>query len=322
MPGEFAAHERTVICWPSRHDLYGNHIGDARLAHAALAKTISGFEPVTMIANAQDAERARLLCGDAVEVVELPLDDSWFRDTGPIYVFDGDKRIAGNWVFNGWGNKFVPFDKDAALARSFAEFMGHEVRNIDMVFEGGSITVDGTGLLATTEQCLLNPNRNPNMSREQIAATMKYELGADEVMWLPHGLSLDEDTDGHVDNVACFTAPRMLVMQGCDDKSVSDFERLAQNRRVAETFDVTIREVPVLPRIDVHGVTVQVPYLNFYLVNGAVIVPVCGHAADDDMLALIAEFVPDRQVVGLDVGAILAFGGGGIHCITQQIPAL
>ena len=322
MPGEFAAHERTVICWPSRHDLYGNHIGDARLAHAALAKTISGFEPVTMIANAQDAERARLLCGDAVEVVELPLDDSWFRDTGPIYVFDGDKRIAGNWVFNGWGNKFVPFDKDAALARSFAEFMGHEVRNIDMVFEGGSITVDGTGLLATTEQCLLNPNRNPNMSREQIAATMKHELGATDVMWLPHGLSLDEDTDGHVDNVACFTAPRMLVMQGCDDKSVSDFERLAQNRRVAEKFDVTIREVPVLPRIDVHGVTVQVPYLNFYLVNGAVIVPVCGHAADDDMLALIAEFVPDRQVVGLDVGAILAFGGGGIHCITQQIPAL
>jgi agmatine deiminase len=160
------------------------------------------------------------------------------------------------------------------------------------------------------------------MSREQIAATMKHELGATEVMWLPHGLSLDEDTDGHVDNVACFTAPRTLVMQGCDDKSVSDFERLAQNRRVAETFDVTIREVPVLPRIDVHGVTVQVPYLNFYLVNGAVIVPVCGHAADDDMLALIAEFVPDRQVVGLDVGAILAFGGGGIHCITQQIPAI
>ena len=188
MPGEFAAHERTVICWPSRHDLYGNHIGDARLAHAALAKTISGFEPVTMIANAQDAERARLLCGDAVDVVELPLDDSWFRDTGPIYVFDGDKRIAGNWVFNGWGNKFVPFDKDAALARSFAELMGHEVRNIDMVFEGGSITVDGTGLLATTEQCLLNPNRNPHMSREQIAATMKHELGATEVMWLPHGL--------------------------------------------------------------------------------------------------------------------------------------
>jgi agmatine deiminase len=237
-------------------------------------------------------------------------------------VFEGDKRIAGNWVFNGWGNKFVPFDKDAVLARSFADLMGHEVRNIDMVFEGGSITVDGTGLLATTEQCLLNPNRNPNMSREQIAATMKHELGATDVMWLPHGLSLDEDTDGHVDNVACFTAPRTLVLQGCDDKSVSDFERLAQNRRVAEKFDVTIREVPVLPRIDVHGVTVQVPYLNFYLVNGAVIVPVCGHAADDDMLALIAEFVPDRQVVGLDVGAILAFGGGGIHCITQQIPAL
>ena len=296
-------------------------MGDARLAHAALAKTISGFEPITMIANAQDADRARLLCGDNVEVVELPLDDSWFRDTGPIYVFDGDKRIAGNWVFNGWGNKFVPYDKDAALARSFAELMGHEIRNIDMVFEGGSITVDGTGLLATTEQCLLNPNRNPHLTREEIAATLEHELGAADVIWLPHGLSLDEDTDGHVDNVACFTAPQTLVMQGCDDTSVSDYARLRENRHVAEMFDITIREVPVLPRIEVHEVTVQVPYLNFYLVNGAVIVPVCGHAADDDMLALIAEFVPDRQVVGLDVGAILAFGGGGIHCITQQIPA-
>ncbi|MSV67052.1 MAG: agmatine deiminase, partial [Actinobacteria bacterium] len=200
MPGEFARHERTVICWPSRVDLYNDRMGDARMAHAALARTISAFEPVTMIANETDVERAKLLCGDTVDVVALPIDDSWFRDSGPIYVFDGEKRIAGNWVFNGWGEKFPPFDKDAAVAKKWANLAGHEVRDINMVFEGGSITVDGEGVLATTEQCLLNPNRNPTLSKEAIASMVQQELGANEIVWLPHGLSMDDDTDGHVDN--------------------------------------------------------------------------------------------------------------------------
>jgi agmatine deiminase len=322
MPGEFARHERTVICWPSRADLYNDRMGDARMAHAALARTISAFEPVTMIANETDVERAKLLCGDTVDVVALPIDDSWFRDSGPIYVFDGEKRIAGNWIFNGWGEKFPPFDKDAAVAKKWAHLAGHEVRDVNMVFEGGSITVDGEGVLATTEQCLLNPNRNPTLSKEAIASMLRKELGANEIVWLPHGLSMDDDTDGHVDNVACFVAPQTIVLQGCDDPSTPDFNLLAENRRIAEQHNLVIKEVPVLPVVQFGGKTVQVPYLNFYLVNGAVIVPVCGHAADDDVLALIGEFIPDREVVGLDIGGILAYGGGGIHCITQQIPAL
>jgi agmatine deiminase len=237
-------------------------------------------------------------------------------------VFDGDKRIDGNWIFNGWGEKFPPFDKDAAVAKKWAHLAGHEVRDINMVFEGGSITVDGEGVLATTEQCLLNPNRNPTLSKEAIASMLQQELGANEIVWLPHGLSMDDDTDGHVDNVACFVAPRTIVLQGCDDPSTPDFNLLAENRRIAEQHNLVIKEVPVLPVVQFGGKTVQVPYLNFYLVNGAVIVPVCGHAADDDVLALIGEFIPDREVVGLDIGGILAYGGGGIHCITQQIPAL
>ncbi|MEY2939485.1 MAG: agmatine deiminase family protein [Ilumatobacteraceae bacterium] len=322
MPGEFARHERTVICWPTRLSVYGEHIAEARSAHAALARTISGFEPVTMIANLGEGDDARERCGSSVEVVEMPIDDSWFRDTGPIYVTEDSRRVATSWMFNGWGGKFSPIDADIAIARRWAAHSGHDVRQIDMVLEGGSITSDGARFLATTEQCLLNPNRNPTMTKDEIESRLVTELGLPEIIWLPHGLSLDDDTDGHVDNVAIFIESGVIVMQGCADRSLVDHERLLENRRIAEQFDVVIREIPVLPTITYHGERVQVPYLNFYLVNGGAIVPVCGHADDDEMLALLADFMPDREVVGLDIGGILAYGGGGIHCVTQQVPAV
>ena len=154
-------------------------------------------------------------CGGAVEVVELPIDDSWFRDSGPIYVVspDGSRRVALDWVFNGWGEKFAPWEADDAVARRWAEHAGHEWRSVPMVLEGGSITVDGEGTLVTTEQCLLHPNRNPDLSRADIEATLCAELGVTTIVWLPHGLALDDDTDGHVDNVAAFARPGVLVVQ-------------------------------------------------------------------------------------------------------------
>lgn len=321
MPAEFARHERTVMCWPSRRDLYGSRLGDAKRAHATVARTISGFEPVTMIANFDDVAEAKKLCGDTVEVINLPIDDSWFRDSGPTYVVDNDHRVGTCWVFNGWGNKFTPYDNDAKVAAAWLRTQNETVRTVDMVLEGGSINVDGAGTLVTTEQCLLHPNRNPSLSRQQIATRLCTELGQERVVWLPHGLALDDDTDGHVDNVAAFCAPNVLVLQGCDDPREVDFARCAANRLAGEREGLEIREIPVLPFISIDGRRAVVPYLNFYVVNGGVIVPVCNHAADDDMMALIAEWFPNRQVVGLDVGEILAFGGGGIHCITQQVPA-
>jgi agmatine deiminase len=141
-------------------------------------------------------------------------------------------------------------------------------------------------------------------------------------VWLPHGVSMDDDTDGHVDNVAAFVAPNVLVMQGCSDESLVDHRLMRENRVVAEQHGLTILDVPVLPMVEFGGRMVQVPYLNFYVVNGAAIVPVAGHEADDEMLALLGEYMPDRDIVGLDVGGILAYGGGGIHCITQQIPKI
>ena len=321
MPPEFAAHERSLVCWPTRVDLYGEFLPDAKRAHAALARTISGYEPVSMIARPQDVEEAKRACGDGVDVVGIAIDDSWVRDTGPIYVRDGNERVALDWIFNGWGNKFTPYDNDAKLASAWADHACHRAKHIDMVLEGGSINVDGAGRLVTTEQCLLHENRNPALTREEIEARLCTELGVNEVVWLPHGVSMDDDTDGHVDNVAAFVAPGVLVMQGCNDESLVDHRLMRENRAVAERHGLTILEVPVLPLVEYGGRTVQAPYLNFYMVNGAAIVPVAGHAADDEMLALLGEYMPDRDVIGLDIGGILAYGGGGIHCITQQVPA-
>lgn len=330
MPAEFAPHERTVLCWPCRDELYGELMPEARAAHAEVARVLAAFEPVTMIARpGSDAAEATEACGGGVEVVELPIDDSWFRDSGPIYVIDPDgTRVATDWVFNGWGGKFVPFADDDAIAARWAEHAGHPSRRIPMVLEGGSITVDGEGTLITTAQCLLHPNRNISLTRTDIEARLAAELGAAVVHWLPFGLVDDDDTDGHVDNIAAFTRPGRLLLQGCDDPDEPDHERLEANRRWIEgAADASGRalevvEVPVLPFAEIGGERVPVPYLNLYLGNGVVLVPVCGHPADDDMCALIGEELPGRTLVPLDVGAVLAFGGGGIHCITQQVPAV
>jgi agmatine deiminase len=332
LPAEWERHERTAMCWPVRVDMWGDLLADAEAAHAEVANAIAGFETVTMLAAPRTAERAAAMCGPGVEVVELPLDDSWFRDTGPIYVVDSaGERVATDWRFNAWGGKFTPYADDAVAASRFATFVGDPVRSIDMVFEGGSITGDGEGTLVTTTQCLMHPNRNPTMTQRDIESVLHDELGADRVIWLPHGLALDDDTDGHVDNIAAFAAAGHLVLQGCDDPDEADWLRLDVDRRVATGVldargrPLEVVTVPVLPFAEIDRGTgperVVVPYLNYYLGNGFVVIPTCGHPADDDMVALIAEQYPGREAVALDVGAILAGGGGGIHCITQQVPA-
>ena len=328
MPAEAAAHERTVMCWPCREEIYpGRLLAEARAAHAEVARTIQRFEPVTMIARpGADADDAAAACGPGVEVVELPIDDSWFRDSGPMFVVGDGRRVALDWVFNGWGEKFTPFAADAAVGAAWAAAVGHEVRALPMVLEGGSIAVDGAGSGVTTVQCLMHPNRNPSMTQTEIEATICAELGLARLLWLPHGLAGDDDTDGHVDNVAAFARPGLLVVQGCDDPDEDDWLRLNVNARVASGWSdargepLQVVEIPVLPFVEREGDRFAVPYLNYYVGNGFVLVPVCGHRADGDALALIAEQHPGREVIGLDVGAILAVGGGGIHCITQQVP--
>jgi agmatine deiminase len=329
MPGEFAPHERTVLCWPCRDEIYpGPDLADARAAHAELARAIARYEPVTMIASPGQVAAAAEACGGSVDVVELPIDDSWFRDSGPIYAFEGDRRVALDFTFTGWGGKFTPYADDAAVTGRWADRQGHPRHRVPMVLEGGSISVDGQGTLLTTQQCLLHPNRNPDLTRSEIEAELHRHLGAEQVIWLPYGLALDDDTDGHVDNVACFAKPGVVVVQGCDDPDEPDHVRMSINRRWisgshdARGRDLQVVEVPVLPFVERRGQRLVVPYLNYYVGNGFVVVPVCGHPADDDMLALIGEQYPGRETFGLDIGTILAAGGGGIHCVTQQVPAL
>ena len=180
-----------------------------------MANAIAAFEPVTMIANpGADAAAARAACGAGVEVVELPLDDSWLRDCGPIYVYARDgRRRAVHFRFNAWGEKFSPWDRDAAVGALIARRLGDEVREAPLVLEGGSILSDGAGTLLTTEQCLLNPNRNPDLGREEIEAALRRQLGVERIVWLGHGLVEDRDTDGHVDLIAAFTGPGQVLLQ-------------------------------------------------------------------------------------------------------------
>jgi agmatine deiminase len=325
MPAEWAPHERTLVCWPARAEIWSGLQRQAELDHAELVRAVARFEPVTVIARPEDAERAADLCGPAADVVAIPIDDSWVRDSGPIVVTGGGRRVARDFRFNAWGEKFHPYADDARLVERWAAGAGMERTAVDLVLEGGAVTVDGTGTLVTTEQCLLHPNRNPGRTRREIEAALEAWLGVTEVVWVPFGLALDDDTDGHVDNVATFVRPGLVLAQGCDDPDEPDHDRLAINRRCLEGHldardePLEVVEVPVLPFTVVGGERRPVPYLNLYQCNGGVVVPVCGHPADDDVLGQLREVFTGREVVAVP-GAVLALGGGGPHCVTQQIP--
>jgi agmatine deiminase len=319
LPAEWEPHERTLMGWPCRRELWGETLAQARAGYATVANAIGDFEPVTMIANpGADAAAARAACSASVEVVELPLDDSWLRDCGPIYVVRDGRRTAVHFRFNAWGGKFSPWNRDAEVGRLIAERLGDEVVRAPLVLEGGSILSDGAGTLLTTEQCLLNPNRNPTLSREQIESALDEYLGGDRIVWLGHGLVEDRDTDGHVDLIVAYLAPARVLLQTVDARN-PNYEFCEENRGRLRAAGIDVVELPHLPYVEVAGETVAVGYLNLYLCNGAVIVPVCGADSDGDAIEVIGDAFPGRAVVPVP-GAVLAYGGGGPHCITQQVP--
>lgn len=328
MPAEWTEHERCLMAWPTRADLWGPVFAEAKREYAEVARAIAQFEPVTMVALPGSGAEARELCGDRVEVVELPIDDSWFRDSGPIYVVDEDGSRAGvDFRFNAWGGKHHPWDTDDRVSALLIESLGDVRIGSDLVLEGGSITVDGEGTLITTEQCLLHPNRNPGLTRDEIEAELKAKLGVTKVIWLPYGGLLDTETDGHVDGVCAFAAPGKVVVQLPADPEHPDYARMRANRAVlAATPDargrtLEIVEVTQAAFVEAGGVEVEVGYLNFYVANGGVVVPVADHPEDAGALDVIQGAFPDRKVVGVPT-RVVAFGGGGIHCITQQVPAV
>ncbi len=323
MPAEFAPHERTLMAWPARPSLWEQHYERARADYAEIANAIAAFEPVVMVTDPSQAAEARAACGEGVEVAGIPIDDSWMRDSGPIFVLDGAGGRAGvDFAFNAWGEKFDPYQDDAEIAARVLEHLGEErIDARDLVLEGGSIAVDGDGTLITTEQCLLAPTRNPGLSRDQIARRLQEALGVHTVVWLGQGLVEDLDTDGHVDNLCAPIAPGRVVLQTVADEANPNWESTRENAERLRAAGLEVVELPLLPYVDHDGPPTVVPYTNFYICNGALIVPVTGQETDEEAMALLGGLYPGREVVPVP-GVTLALGGGGVHCITQQIPAV
>jgi agmatine deiminase len=323
MPAEWTEHERTIMCWPARDDMWGELMPAARESHAEVANAIAAFEPVLMAVRPADARHARSACGEGVELFEVPLDDSWSRDSGPIFVTDCAGARAGvDFGFNAWGEKFRPYADDAAFGERVLAHLGIErIDATDFVLEGGSIAVDGAGTLVTTEQCLLHPSRNPRLGREEIEARLRDALGVERVVWLELGLVEDDDTDGHVDNICAPIAPGRVLLQTVADESNPNWSFTRENAERLRAAGLEVVELPLLPYVDHDGPPAAVPYTNFYICNGALIVPVAGQETDEEALALLGGLYPGREVVPID-GTTLALGGGGIHCITQQVPAV
>ena len=331
MPAEFAPHERCLIAWPTRtRTFWGEYYMLAQHTYAAVARAIARFEPVLVIARPGEGAEARSYCGsDDIEVVELPIDDSWIRDSGPNFVRrpNGERAVA-DFAFNSWGERYLPYGDDARIGERLAAHFGVPRYASPMILEGGALTVDGEGTLITTESCLLNPTRNPGLTKDEIEQGLKDYLGVEKVIWLVSGLGLQEDpdTDGHIDGVGAFIGPARVLLHMVRDPRHPDYENLRENRRRLETTDALGRPLEVV-ELDLRAAPVHVggqpiveTYVNFYQANGAVVVPTAGNADDLPALERLREIFPGREVVGVPA-PVVAYGGGGIHCITQQVPA-
>jgi agmatine deiminase len=325
MPPEWAPHARCWMQWPCREPLFGQHLAAAREAYAEVAQAIAEFEPVTMIASPEHVVDASLKCGPGVSTFSLPLDDSWCRDSGPTFVVNAAGEVAGiDWKWNAWGNKYPDHQRDAAVARAVLDHLGMRRHAAPLVLEGGAIHVDGEGTLLTTESCLLNPNRNPDLGREEIEELLRQYLGVRKIIWLKGGLE-DDDTDGHVDNVACFARPGLVLALSSGDPADGNYAMLNDNlERLRAATDGAGRPLEVVPieqprRREAEGRRLALSYVNFYIANGGVVIPAFEDPQDRHAYDAIQRAFPDRTVVQLPATEIV-HGGGGIHCITQQQP--
>ena len=330
MPAEWAAHVRTWMCWRCRDEAWGGPEAmlRAKQAYARVARAISAFEPVVMAVRPHDHAEAKLACAGKVEFFETPLDDSWSRDIGPSFlVQSGGARAGVQWGFNAWGNKYRPWDDDAEFATRVLNDRELPVYRAPFICEGGAIHVDGEGTLITTEQCLLNPNRNPDLTQRQIEEWLVQFTGARKVIWLGEGFS-DHETDGHVDNIACFVAPGRVLIGVPVSRSHPDYAPAMEAiRRLKDARDADGRTLEVIemaqPRKlggDWRGRPLAASYINFYLPTGGVVMPAFDDPNDESARAVLADCFPGRDILQIDAMDIVQ-GGGGIHCITQQEPA-
>ncbi len=318
-PPEWARHEAVWIGFPSHGELWEDDLEPAREEVLAFARAVHadgrGERVILVAADGEAAEAARRMAGDAAEVIVQPFGDIWLRDTGPIVTGDGTARL---FEFNGWGGKYDLPGDDTVGAR-LAEERGIAAKACGWVLEGGAIDGDGTGLAVTTRQCLLNPNRNPGLSEEAIAERLAQDLGLTRIVWLGDGL-LNDHTDGHVDNLARFVGPnRIALPEAAENDPNWQVYMAAKRDAIAAGLEVVL--IPSPGRVLRDEEIVPASYMNFYIGNAAVVVPLYGSENDAAGVAAIQAIFPDRQVVGLRADAILT-GGGSFHCISQQIPTI
>ncbi|HEX4482568.1 MAG TPA: agmatine deiminase [Solirubrobacteraceae bacterium] len=348
MPGEFEAHSGCWMVWPERPDNWRDGARPAQAAFARVAEAIAVSEPVTVAVSDAQFEHCRAVLSPAIRVVEISTDDAWMRDIGPTFVIDdrGERRGV-DWRFNAWGGLdgglYFPWERDGRVARKVLELEGADRYRAPLVLEGGSIHVDGEGTVMTTEECLLNANRNPDLTREQIELLLLDYLGAEKVLWLERGVFNDE-TNGHIDNLACFARPGVVLLGTTEDESDPQYaiSRDAQ-QRLEGASDARGRRIEVigLPMpgpiaISEHeaegveavagskprraGDRLAASYVNFYCGNSRVVFPLLDERYDEQAAEILGGCFPEREIVGVPAREIL-LGGGDVHCITQQVPA-
>jgi agmatine deiminase len=309
------------MAWPG----YGVQPKDlspaAKRDFALIAQAISEFEPVVMLADPGFGAEAESACGPRVEVVELQFDDVFIRDSGPLFaVRGGTELVAVDYRFNLWGSKRVRRERFASTGKALAEWLGAPRVEAQFVLEGGSVTTDGQGTLIAVATSVLTENRNPGVERDGIEASFAQHLGIERTIWLEYGL-VEDLTDGHVDNVAVFVGPRRVLCQTVAERDDPNASRLEANRMTLEAAGLEVIELPAITYGKFQDRRIALTYLNSFVGNECVVVPLAGVAADEEGLALLREAWPGREVVGVP-GETLARVGGGVHCITQQVPLL
>ena len=350
MPAEWEPHDQTWMVWPERPDNWRNGGKPAQAAFTAVAKAIAQFEPVTVCVSAAQYENARArLDDDNIRLVEITTDDAWVRDTGPTFVIDDNGQVRGvDWTFNAWGGfdggLYWPWQRDDQVASKILEIERRDrYRTEGFVLEGGSIHVDGEGTLITTEECLLNRNRNPHLDRGQIERILADHLAVEKIIWLPDGLFNDE-TDGHVDNFCCYVRPGEVLLAWTDDANDPNYARcqaamaVLQRARDAKGRALIVHKIPIpgplhasdaecAGVVALDGSQLRDPsirlagsYVNFLIVNGGIIAPAFGDPLDGEAERILREVFPEHDVVMVP-GREILLGGGNIHCITQQQPA-
>lgn len=333
MPAEWEPHEATWLSWPHNLETWPEKLEAAEDGFAAIVAALEGSEEVRILAgddlveaSARRAFERNAASDSHVRFFRVPTNDAWIRDHGPIFVLDREGRLAiTDWKYNAWGGKYPPWDLDDAVPARLADLLDVPAHRPGMILEGGSIEVNGSGTLLTTESCLLNPNRNPRLGRDDIEEQLRAFLGATNVLWLGEGVSGD-DTDGHVDDLARFIGPSTAVTVVEDDPADPNHAPLKANLdKLRAMTDETGRRLQIvtlpMPRPVFDGSNrLPASYANYYVANRVVLVPVFGDPKDETACQTIASFFPTRRVVPIRSTALLA-GLGAVHCLTQQQPS-